>query len=192
MSRLTQPCQDALDRAELTVDDIGDIVLVGGMTRMPMIAKAIEGFFGRKARRDLDPELVVTQGAALFGGVVQGDLEKPHLHDITPHSLGVETGDGSVWPILPAGSPLGSASMQTFTTHIDGQTSVAINVLQGERDRAIENRQLGRFVLPGLEPLPAGEVEIDVTFAIDPDGIVTASARDALTGLERHIEVAAL
>lgn len=192
MQRLMAPCEDALHRAGLTVDQIDDVLLVGGQTRMPMIAAAVEQFFGRKARRDLDAELVVTQGAALYAGVLDNHLEKPKLSDITAHTLGVELADGGVWPLIPSGSPLGSHQEAVFTTSVDNQPSVLVRVIQGEAKRAGENRQLGDLRLDGVPPVPAGEADIDVMFHIDANGVLLVRAQDVATGVMKEIELAAL
>lgn len=192
MERLLGPCDDALNRAGLTVGQIDDVLLVGGQTRMPMIAGAVEQFFGKRARRDLDAELVVTQGAALYAGVLDNNLEKPKLNDITAHTLGVELADGGVWPLIPSGSPLGSHQEAVFTTATDGQTSVLVRVVQGEARQAGENRQLGDLRLDGIEAAPAGEADIDVMFHIDANGVILVRAQDTKTGLMREVELAGL
>jgi molecular chaperone DnaK len=191
IERLAEPCKTAIEDAGLSSGDIDDVVLVGGMTRMPAIQQKVEEIFGKKGRKGVNPDEVVAAGAAIQGGVLSGDVENVLLLDVTPLSLGVETQGGIATVIIPRNTTVPTSNSQVFSTTEDDQTVVRIHVVQGEREMAADNKTLGRFELVGLPPAPRGVPQIEVTFDIDADGVVNVSAKDLGTGRSQAIQVTA-
>jgi len=191
VARLDGPCRTALEDAGLSPEEIDEVVLVGGMTRMPMVQKKVEEIFGRSPMTGVDPDEVVAAGAAIQGGVLTGEVEEVLLLDVTPLSLGVETQGGVATKILTKNTTIPCTKSQVFSTTEDHQDVVRIHVLQGEREMAEDNMTLGRFELVGIPPAPRGVPQIEVTFAIDTDGVVSVSAKDLGTGKSQSIEVTA-
>ena len=183
------PCKKALQDAELTTKDIEEVVLVGGMTRMPLVQKTVEDFFGRKANKSINPDEVVAVGAAIQGGVLQGDVKDVLLLDVTPLTLGLETLGGIRTSLIERNTTIPTSKTQIFSTAADSQPSVEINVLQGEREMAADNKSLGRFILDGIPPAPRGIPQIEVTFDIDANGILNVKAKDKATGKEQSIRI---
>jgi molecular chaperone DnaK len=191
VDRLEGPCRTALEDAELDASEIDEVVLVGGMTRMPLVQRKVEEIFGRPPMKGVNPDEVVAAGAAIQGGVLTGDVEEVLLLDVTPLSLGVETQGGVFTKILEKNTTIPCTKSQVFSTTEDHQDVVRIHVLQGEREIAEDNMTLGRFELVGIPPAPRGVPQIEVTFAIDTDGVVNVSAKDLGTGRSQSIEVTA-
>ena len=191
VARLEEPCRTALEDAGLTAGDIDEVVLVGGMTRMPLVQRKVAEIFGREPMKGVNPDEVVSAGAAIQGGVLTGDVEEVLLLDVTPLSLGVETQGGVSTKIIDKNTTIPCAKSQVFSTTEDGQDVVRIHVLQGEREMAADNMTLGRFELVGIPPAPRGVPQIEVSFAIDTDGVVSVSAKDLGTGKSQGIEVTA-
>ena len=189
VERTEEPCRDALKQAGLRADQIDEVLLVGGQTRTPMVAQAVERIFGRKPNREINPDEVVAIGAAIQGGILRGDIKDLVLLDITPLSLGVETQGGLFTRLIERNSTIPTKNTQIFTTVVDNQSTVEVHVLQGERQIAAENKSLGRFELVGIPPAPRGVPQIEVTFAIDSNGIVNVSARDMATNLSQSIQI---
>jgi molecular chaperone DnaK len=189
VERTEGPCRDALAGAGLRADQIDEVLLVGGQTRTPMVAQTVERIFGRKPNREINPDEVVAMGAAIQGGILRGDIKDLVLLDITPLSLGVETQGGLFTKLIERNSTIPTKNTQIFTTVVDNQSTVQINVLQGERQLAAENKSLGRFELVGIPPAPRGVPQVEVTFAIDSNGIVNVSARDMATNLSQSIQI---
>jgi len=183
------PCQKALDDADLTADDIDEVILVGGQTRMPKIVEDVTEFFGREPHKGVNPDEVVGVGAAVQAGVLKGDVEDVVLLDVTPLTLGIETLGGVMTPMIERNTTIPTSASKTFSTAADNQTSVEIHVLQGEREMAADNKSLGRFILDGIPPAPRGVPQIDVKFDINANGIVEVSAKDKGTGKEQSIKV---
>ncbi len=186
-----KPCNQAIEDAGIGVDDIDEILLVGGMTRMPLVQKTVEEFFGKKPLRGVNPDEVVATGAAIQGAVLSGDIDEVLLLDVTPLSLGVETGGGVFTRLIERNTTIPTRKRQIFTTSMDNQNFVPIHVLQGERQMAANNKTLAKFELTGIPPAPRGIPQIQVTFDIDANGIVSVSARDLGTGKEQTIRVTA-
>jgi molecular chaperone DnaK len=191
VARLDGPCQTALEDAGLAASDLDEVVLVGGMTRMPLVQARVKQIFGKDPMKGVNPDEVVSAGAAIQGGVLTGDVEEVLLLDVTPLSLGVETQGGVATKILEKNAAIPCTKSQVFSTTEDGQDVVRIHVLQGEREMARDNMTLGRFELVGIPPAPRGVPQIEVTFAIDTDGVVSVSAKDLGTGKSQSIEVTA-
>jgi molecular chaperone DnaK len=191
VARLEEPCRMALEDADLRPDEIDQVVMVGGMTRMPVVQAKVEEIFGRAPHKGVNPDEVVAGGAAIQGGVLSGDVEQVLLLDVTPLSLGVETQGGVSTVIIPRNTTVPTSNSQVFSTTEDNQTVVRIHVVQGERDLAADNKTLGRFELVGLLPAPRGVPQIEVTFDIDADGVVNVSAKDLGTGKSQAIRVTA-
>jgi molecular chaperone DnaK len=189
VERTEAPCRDALKQAGLRADQIDEVLLVGGQTRTPMVAAAVERIFGRKPNRDINPDEVVAMGAAVQGGILRGDIKDLVLLDVTPLSLGVETQGGLFTKLIERNSTIPTKNTQIFTTVVDNQDTVEIHCLQGERQIAAENKSLGRFELVGIPPAPRGVPQIEVSFAIDSNGIVNVSARDMSTNLTQSIQI---
>jgi molecular chaperone DnaK len=189
VERTEGPCLDALSGAGLRADEIDEVLLVGGQTRTPLVAQAVERIFGRKPNREINPDEVVAMGAAIQGGILRGDIKDLVLLDITPLSLGVETQGGLFTKLIERNSTIPTKNTQIFTTVVDNQSTVAVHVVQGERQLAAENKSLGRFELVGVPPAPRGVPQIEVTFAIDSNGIVNVSARDMATNLSQSIQI---
>ncbi len=191
IDRLIEPCETALEDAGLSKADIKDVILVGGMTRMPRIQEKVKEIFGRDPNKTVNPDEVVAVGASIQGGVIQGDVEDVLLLDVTPLSLGVETQGGVFTKIIEKNTTIPTRQAQVFSTTEDNQNVVRIHVLQGEREMAEDNKTLGRFELVGIPPAPRGVPQIEVAFEIDTDGVVAVSAKDLGTGKEQAVRVSA-
>ena len=183
------PCRDALKEAGLAADQIDEVLLVGGQTRSPIVVDMVKKIFGRDPNQEINPDEVVAMGAAIQGGVLAGDIKDVVLLDVTPLSLGIETHGGLFTQLITRNSTIPTKNTQIFTTVVDNQDTVEIHVLQGEREIAKENRSLGRFELVGIPAAPRGVPQIDVTFAIDSNGIVSVSARDAATNRSQSVQI---
>jgi len=186
-----KPCQAALTDAHLTAKDIDEVLLVGGMTRMPCVQKRVAEFFGRQPNREINPDEVVAIGAAVQGAVLSGDIKNVLLLDVTPLTLGVETAGGVSTPIIPRNSTVPCRKSQVFSTAQDNQPLVSVHVLQGERPMAADNQTLSRFELIGIPPAPRGVPQIEVSFEIDANGIVHVSAKDLGTGKSQQVRITA-
>ncbi len=187
VERTLGPCRQALEDAGLRPEQIDEVILVGGMTRMPLVIETVRKFFGKDPHRGVNPDEVVAVGAAIQAGVLKGEVREVLLLDVTPLSLGIETLGGLMTVIIPRNTTIPTAKSQVFTTAADNQTSVEIHVLQGERPLAKDNKSLGRFILDGIIPAPRGVPQIEVTFDIDANGILHVSARDKGTGREQKM-----
>ncbi|GAB4569528.1 MAG: molecular chaperone DnaK [Anaerolineae bacterium] len=191
IERTIKPCEAALKDAGLKPSDIDEVVLVGGMTRMPAIQEAVKKFFGKEPHKGVNPDEVVAIGAAIQGGVLTGDVKDVLLLDVTPLTLSIETLGGVATPLIERNTTIPAKKSQIFSTAADGQTQVEIHVLQGERPMAADNKTLGRFILDGIPPAPRGVPQIEVTFDIDANGILNVSAKDKATGREQSITITA-
>ena len=191
IERTIEPCRAALKDAGLTAGQIDEVVLVGGMTRMPKVLEAVKAFFGREPHKGVNPDEVVAIGAAIQAGVLQGDVKDVLLLDVTPLSLGIETLGGVFTRIIDRNTTIPTKKSQTFSTAEDGQTAVTIRVFQGEREMAADNKLLGQFDLVGIPPAPRGSPQIEVTFDIDANGIVNVSAKDKATNKAQQIRIQA-
>jgi molecular chaperone DnaK len=191
VQRTMEPCRIALKDAGLSLKDVGEVILVGGQTRMPLVQKAVKDLFGREPRKDVNPDEAVAVGAAIQGGVLSGDVKDVLLLDVTPLSLGIETLGGIMTKVIEKNTTIPTKAAQTFSTADDNQTGVTIHVLQGERDRASDNKSLGRFDLTDIPPAPRGMPQIEVAFDIDANGILNVSAKDVKTGKEQRIVIKA-
>src|SRR5712671_922782 len=191
VQRTIEPCRIALKDAGLSMKDVGEVILVGGQTRMPLVQKAVKDLFGREPRKDVNPDEAVAVGAAIQGGVLSGDVKDVLLLDVTPLSLGIETLGGIMTKVIEKNTTIPTKAAQTFSTADDNQTGVTIHVLQGERDRASDNKSLGRFDLTDIPPAPRGMPQIEVAFDIDANGILNVSAKDVKTGKEQRIVIKA-
>ncbi|KDR08641.1 heat shock 70 kDa protein cognate 5 [Zootermopsis nevadensis] len=189
IKKTISPCQKALSDAEVSKSDIGDVLLVGGMTRMPKVQSTVQEIFGRQPSRSVNPDEAVAVGAAIQGGVLAGDVTDVLLLDVTPLSLGIETLGGVFTRLITRNTTIPTKKSQVFSTAADGQTQVEIRVHQGEREMASDNKLLGQFTLVGIPPAPRGVPQIEVTFDIDANGIVHVSARDKGTGKEQQIVI---
>ncbi len=185
------PCQQALKDAKLTQTDIDEVILVGGMTRMPAVQEAVRRFFGKEPHKGVNPDEVVALGAAIQAGVLKGEVKDVLLLDVTPLTLSIETLGGVATPLIERNTTIPTKKSQIFSTASDGQTQVEIHVLQGERPMAADNKTLGRFILDGIPPAPRGIPQIEVTFDIDADGILHVSAQDRATGRAQSITITA-
>ena len=191
IEKTLKPTKKALEDAKLSVKDINEVIMVGGMTRMPKVVKTVEEFFGKKPNLSVNPDEVVALGAAIQGGVLQGDVKDVLLLDVTPLTLGIETMGGVRTSLIERNTTIPATKSQIFSTAADNQPSVEIHVLQGEREMATDNKTLGRFILDGIPPAPRGIPQIEVSFDIDANGILSVKAKDKATGKEQSIRIEA-
>ncbi|QQR90940.1 MAG: molecular chaperone DnaK [Myxococcales bacterium] len=191
VDRTLIPCKNVLEDANLSVSDIDEVILVGGMTRMPMVQKRVAEFFEKEPSKGVNPDEVVAMGAAIQGAALSGDMEEVLLLDVTPLSLGVETGGGVFFAIIPRNTTIPTHLTEVFTTSLDNQSFVPIHVLQGERQMAADNKSLAQFELSPIPPAPRGVPQIEVAFDIDANGIVHVTAKDLGSGREQQVKVVA-
>jgi len=189
IDRLAEPVQKALKDADMSASDINEVVLVGGMTRMPAVVEKVKSLFGKDPLKGVNPDEVVAVGAAIQGGVLAGDVKDVLLLDVTPLSLGIETMGGVSTKLIDRNSTIPTSKSETFSTAADNQPQVEIHVLQGEREMAADNKSLGRFILDGIAPAPRGVPQIEVTFNLDANGILNVTAKDKGTGKENSVTI---
>jgi molecular chaperone DnaK len=189
IEQTVEPCRKALQDAKLQPSDIDKVILVGGQTRSPIVERTVEKIFNKKPSAEINPDEVVAMGAAIQGGVLTGEVKDIVLLDVLPLSLGLETRGGLFTKIIDRNSTIPLRNSLTFTTVVDNQTSVEIHILQGEREVAEGNRSLGKFELVGIPPSPRGVPQIDVSFEVDANGIVSVSAQDKATGREQQMRI---
>ncbi len=191
VKRTIEPCRIALKDAGLDASGVAEVILVGGQTRMPLVQKYVKDFFGKEPRKDVNPDEAVAVGAAVQAGVLSGEVKDVLLLDVTPLSLGIETLGGVMTKLIEKNTTIPTKAANVFSTADDNQTAVTIHVLQGERERAQDNKSLGKFDLPDIPPAPRGMPQIEVTFDIDANGILHVSAKDKATGKEQRIVIKA-
>ena len=191
IEKVVEPCRTAIKDSGLKLSDINEVILVGGMTRMPKVQQKVKEIFGREPSKNVNPDEVVAVGAAIQAGVLKGEVKDVLLLDVTPLSLGIETLGGVFTKLIEKNTTIPTRKSQIFSTAADSQTAVEIHVLQGEREMAAYNKTLGRFQLVGIPPAPRGIPQIEVTFDIDANGIVNVSAKDMATGKEQSIKITA-
>jgi molecular chaperone DnaK len=191
LDRLEGPCRTAMQDAGLSLGDVNEIIMVGGMTRMPAVQEKVKDIFGKEPNKGVNPDEVVALGAAIQGAVLSGDVKDVLLLDVTPLSLGIETLGGVMTQLIAKNTTIPAKNSQVFSTAEDNQPAVSVHVLQGEREMAVDNKTLGRFELTGIAPAPRGLPQIEVTFDIDANGIVDVSARDQATGKQQSIRITA-
>src|SRR5689334_14736866 len=191
VQKTIEPCRIAFKDAGLSPSEVAEVILVGGQTRMPLVQKYVKDFFGKEPRRDVNPDEAVAVGAAIQGGVLAGEVKDVLLLDVTPLSLGIETLGGIMTKLIEKNTTIPTKASNTFSTADDNQTAVTIHVLQGERDRAADNKSLGKFDLSDIPPAPRGMPQVEVSFDIDANGILNVSAKDKATGKEQKIVIKA-
>ncbi|WP_119393427.1 molecular chaperone DnaK [Salinibius halmophilus] len=191
VTRSLEPCRQALKDSGLDASEIDEVILVGGQSRMPLVQKSVEEFFGKAPRKDVNPDEAVAMGAAIQGGVLAGDVKDVLLLDVSPLTLGIETMGGVMTPLIEKNTTIPTNKSQVFSTADDNQSAVTIHVLQGERKQAAQNKSLGRFDLADIPPAPRGVPQIEVSFDIDANGILNVSAKDKATGKEQSIVIKA-
>jgi molecular chaperone DnaK len=191
LDKMVGPCKQAMTDAKVTTADIDEIIMVGGMTRMPAVQKVAKTLFNKEPNLSVNPDEVVGVGAAIQGGVLKGEVKDLLLLDVTPLTLGIETLGGVTTPLIPRNTTIPTSKSEVFSTAADGQTIVEVHVLQGERTMAPENKTIGRFRLEGVLPAPRGVPQIEVTFDIDANGILNVSAKDKGTGKQQRITITA-
>jgi len=191
LQKTIEPCKIALREAGLNASDIDNVLLVGGSTRIPKVQQLVEEFFGKKPKKDLNPDEIVAVGAAVQGAILTGEVKDILLLDVTPLSLGLETLGGVMTKLIEANTTIPTKKTEVFTTAADNQNSVEIHVLQGERPMAKDNKSIGRFHLDGIPPAPRGVPKIEVTFDIDANGILSVTAKDTATGKQQNIRIEA-
>ena len=189
LQQTLKPVKDCLADAKLSPKDIGEVILVGGMTRMPKVQKIVEEFFGKEPHKGINPDEVVAVGAAVQAGVLGGEVKDVLLLDVTPLTLGIETLGSVATPMIPRNTTIPTSKSQVFSTAADNQTQVEVHVLQGERPMASDNKSLGKFILDGIPPAPRGVPQIEVTFDLDANGILSVKAKDKATGKEQSITI---
>ncbi|MFA6529124.1 MAG: Hsp70 family protein, partial [Candidatus Gracilibacteria bacterium] len=189
IEKTVEPCKKAIEDAKVYISDLDEIILVGGMTRMPAVQKKVEEIFGKEPHRGINPDEVVAIGAAIQGGILQGDVKGVLLLDITPLSLGIETLGGVMTSLIGRNTTIPTSKSQVFSTAADNQTSVEIHILQGERPMAGDNKSLGKFILDGIPPSPRGIPQVEVAFDIDANGILNVKALDKATNKSQRITI---
>jgi molecular chaperone DnaK len=189
LQRTIEPCKRALANAKVTPNDIDEVILVGGSTRIPRVQEIVRGLFNKEPHKGVNPDEVVAVGAAIQGAVLTGEVKDVLLLDVTPLTLSIETMGGVATPMIPANTTIPTRKSETFSTASDNQPSVEIHILQGERPMAIDNKSLGKFHLDGIPPSPRGVPQIEVTFDIDANGLLHVSAKDKATGKEQSIRI---